>query len=134
METVVFYMTAGQRADKDGGCYPSSGIIRISGGERQMSKDGARFMTPMKEAKFHNGVFQTDDPESIAVLRKLASRDPNITEDYEAYCSRTLTKDQRIARNGRIAETQLQENSRLRQKIAELEGKNKGGRREMPES
>jgi hypothetical protein len=122
-ETVTFYMTAGQRADKDGGCYPSSAIIRISGGERQMSKDGARFMAPMKEARFHNGTFQTDDSETIAMLRKLSLKDPNLTEDYEAYAQRTLTKDQRIARTGRQQEASMQENSRLKQKIAQLEGK-----------
>jgi hypothetical protein len=122
-EPVTFYMTAGQRADKDGGFYPSSAIIRISGGERLMSKDGARFIAPMKEARFSNGQFSTDDPETIAMLRKLAQSDSNLTEDYEVYVSRTLTKDQRIKRTERINEHVMTENSRLKQTIARQKAK-----------
>ena len=124
-DLVTFYLTAGQRDNKTGGFYPSSTIIRISGGERLMSKDGSRFIAPMKEARFQNGQFQTNDPETIEQLRKLARTDPNLTEDYEVYVSRTLTKDQRIARTNRINEDTGKENSRLKQKIAEMEGKGK---------
>jgi hypothetical protein len=130
-ESVTFYLTAGQRADKDGGFYPSSTIIRISGGERLMSKDGSRFIAPMKEARFSNGTFQTNDPEVIAMLRKLAVSDPNLTEDYEVYANRTLTTKQRLDRNVRIHGDQLTENSRLKAKVAELEKKQ--GRREVSE-
>jgi hypothetical protein len=122
-ETVIFYHSAGQRAD--GGQYPSSMIFRICGGERQMSKDGARFVAPMKEAKFHNGVFQTDDPETIAGLRKLAAKDNSLTEDYETYAARVLTKDQTIRRQAAKADETTRENSRLKQKIAELEAADK---------
>jgi hypothetical protein len=124
-KTVTFYLTAGQRADKDGGYYPSSTIIRISGGERLMSKDGARFIAPMKEARFSNGTFTTDDPETIQTLRRLALTDSNLTENYEVYANRTLTTKQRLARNERIQGDQLTENSRLKATIERMKKQGK---------
>lgn len=120
-ETATFFHSAGARAD--GGAYPSSMIMRISGGERMMGLNGIPTRSREKEARFHNGVFQTSDPEIIRVLREKANVDPSLTENYESYAARVLTKEQQNRRLSHQMEDTLKENSRLKQKLAEIEGK-----------
>lgn len=120
-ETVTFYLSGGQRAD--GGAYPSSTVFRISGGERIISREGKSFHAPMKEARFHNGSFQTDDPEVIAELRRLGKIDPMLTENYESYASRVMTKEQTNRRLEQKNVALLEENSRLKEKVAAVNKK-----------
>lgn len=123
-ETVTFYHSAGR--DANGRQCPSSMVVRISGGERMMGQNGIPTRTKEKEAKFHNGVCQTDDQETIAMLRKLMKTDPSITENYELYCDRVLTQEQRLRRQGNRQEAILAENSRLKAKLAEMEANESG--------
>jgi hypothetical protein len=130
-ETVTFYHWLGIKPDKS--AYPSSEIVHISGGERVLGANGIPIKAPMKEARFHNGIFSTDDPEVIAVLRKFCSRaGSGYTENYEEYLAAVQTPAERLKRQaniGQLAEEQKQEllteNSRLRATIARLEGKSK---------
>lgn len=129
-ETVTFYHWLGIKPDKS--AYPSSEIVHISGGERIMSSNGP-VKAPMKEARFHNGIFSTDDPETIAMLRKFCSRTGSgYTEDYETYLAAVQTPAERLKRQAGQAQIQtakneeiLSENSRLKAKVAELERKAK---------
>jgi hypothetical protein len=138
VEPVTFYHYLGLKPD--GSSYPSSEIVHVSGGERMMGANGSPMKSPMKEARFHNGIFQTDDPETIAMLRKFCSRPgAGYTESYEEYLSHVQTPAERLKRQAgqaSVAAAQnvevLAENSRLRAKLAELEKKQ--GRREVPES
>ena len=112
--------------------YPSSQIIHISGGERVITSDGGRALAPLKEAKFHNGILQTDDPEIIAGLRKMIQSSArrgqqcNISEDREEYYLHTMTRDQ-VARRAtalnEVTKQQLREaykeNDRLRTLLEE---------------
>lgn len=129
-ETVTFYHWLGIKPDKS--AYPSSEIVHISGGERIMSSNGP-VKAPMKEARFHNGIFTTDDPETIAVLRKFCAKPGSgYTESYEEYLAMVQTPAERLKRQAGQAQQQqaktdevLAENSRLKQKLAQLEGKSK---------
>jgi|SRR5579864_8888931 len=129
-ETVTFYHWLGIKPDKS--AYPSSEIVHISGGERIMSSNGP-VKAPMKEARFHNGIFSTDDPEVVAVLRKFCAKPGSgYTEDYETYLAAVQTPAERLKRQAGQATQQaakneeiLSENSRLKAKVAELERKAK---------
>jgi hypothetical protein len=137
VEPVTFYHYLGLKPD--GSSYPSSEIIHVSGGERIMGSNGAPIKTPMKEARFHNGVFQTDDPEVIACLRKFCSKaGAGYTENYEEYLVHVMTPAERLKRQanqGIVAAAErdkiLEENSRLKAKLAEVQKKQ--GRSEVPE-
>jgi hypothetical protein len=137
VEAVTFYHWLGLKPD--GSSYPSSEILHVSGGERVMGSNGAPIKTPMKEARFHNGIFQTEDPETIACLRRMCAKNgAGYTESYEEYLSHVMTPAERLKRQanqGLVAAAEakevLAENSRLKQKLAELEKKQP--RREVPE-
>jgi hypothetical protein len=133
-QSVTFYHWLGIRPDKSS--YPSSEIVHISGGERIMSSNGP-VKAPMKEARFHNGAFATEDPEIIAVLRGFCEKPGSgYTENYEEYLGHVLKPEEQLKRQaslGRAAAEEnaqvLQENSRLKAKLAELEAKDRKGQR-----
>lgn len=122
-ETVTFYSWIGTT--------PSSQIIHISGGGRMMDGSGEVIKTPDKFAKFHNGVHQSADPETIAMLRHLASKPGNgITEDRELFYQATMTKEQMVKRqtnlnnqlNSELAQAK-DEISRLRKQLEKAGGR-----------
>jgi hypothetical protein len=126
---VTFYHWLGMKPDKS--AYPSSEILRISGGERVMGANGVPTRAPMIEARFHNGILTTEDPETITVLRKFCAKaGSGYTESYEEYLAAVMTPAERLKRQANQANTVaeenkevLAENSRLKQKLAQLEGK-----------
>lgn len=135
-EQITFYHWLGLKPD--GSSYPSSEIVHINGGERIMSSAGP-VKAPMKEARFHNGIFTTDDADTIAVLKRFCGRPgAGYTTDYEEYLGHVMTPAERLKRQAGQATVQaaantelVSENSRLKAKLAELEKKQ--GRREVPE-
>jgi hypothetical protein len=137
-ETVTYYHWLGLKPD--GSSYPSSEIVHINGGERVLGGNGIPMKAPMKEARFHGGIFTSDDPDTIKVLDKFCARPGSgYTKDYEEYLSHVLTASERLKRQaGQAVQATaannevLQENSRLKAKLAELEAKEtkKGSRGE----
>lgn len=85
-KSVMFYHWIGN--------HPSSEIIRVRGGQRQVAGDGQVMHVELLEAKFHNGMLQTSDPEIIALFRgKFGAPGSGITEDAEEYYSHVMTPE-----------------------------------------
>lgn len=110
---------------------PSSQIIHISGGGRQVDSTGEIIRTPDKYAKFHNGIHQTSDEETIVMLRRLSSRPGSgITEDREVFYANTMNDKEMNRRQSNLVKhleaenaTFKEENSRLRRLLEERGGK-----------
>jgi len=76
------------------GNHPSSEIIRVRGGQRQVAGDGQVMHVELLEAPFHNGMMKTSDPEIIALMRgKFGAPGSGITEDAEEYYSHVMTPE-----------------------------------------
>lgn len=112
VEEVVFYSWIGWD-DKEKRAFPSQTTHNISGGQVLVAKDGTRVNTPLKEARFHNGICRTSDPEIIEKLRAVSGRE-QITEDKEKYYDNVLTANQRAQREKAL-------NSGLRDRVQTLE-------------
>jgi len=125
VQAVVFYGWLG--TDEKGRAYPTSQIIRISGGESRKTDDGGRVRVPVKEARFHNGRFETSDPEIIKELRRKAKlQGSGITESPEVFYSMTMSAEQQLKRQAVIGnekaaqvESLTEENNRLRRMLEE---------------
>ena len=98
--TQVYFHWAGM--DSKGRSYPSSAIHHCSGGEKRVTLDGQAVITPVKDAHFHNGTFQTDDLELIAMLDRMC-QNPGMcmTKDREIYYAHTMTAEERLRRGHR---------------------------------
>src|ERR1700678_3473687 len=121
---VTFYNWLG--ADENGRHFPSGQIIHISGGQTNRAEGGTKGdKVPVVEARFHNGIYKTGNPEIIAGLRKLIKRGNSaITEDREEFYKATLTAKEsmkrQVALNEKIIgenDELLQENTRMRQML-----------------
>jgi hypothetical protein len=125
-ETVVFYSWLG--SDEKGRKIPSSQVIYLGGGQKRVANDGQTVQTPLCEAKFHNGVFQTSDPEKIAGVRLYIKKYPGsgVTENREEYYAATMTDEQKVRRANVLAgdrdqtiSTLTLENDRLKKMLEE---------------
>ena len=132
-EAVTFYSWLG--ADENGRKIPSSQIIHISGGESHRASDGSKIRVPVKEARFHHGVCNTSDEETIKELRRLCKvAGTGITEDKEEFYANTMTPQQAMRRqavigrqNAEKLDEALEENKKLRKRLEEM------GKNELPE-
>lgn len=137
-EVVTFYSWMGitGRPGEEHSC-PSSQIIAISGGQKKLASDGSAVMEPVVEARFHNGIFKTDDPAVIASLRKLIAKGGSgVSESMDEFYAATMSPKQRADRAKRLHQedaTQInsltEENNRLRQ-LLEQKGKEEPARRQ----
>jgi hypothetical protein len=116
-QEVEYFHWAGQ--DSNGRAYPAGTIHHISGGEKRVTTDGQAVIAPEKAAHFHNGMFKTSDPDIIAVLDRMCLN-PGMcmTRDREVYYAHTLTREQRLVRQGNLATSQSNEITRLREELA----------------
>lgn len=73
---------------------PSSLVMRVSGGERRMGADNQIIRKPMKEVRFHLGMYSTEDMETIDVLDQKISEGESITRNYEVFLSKTTKPEQ----------------------------------------
>ena len=102
-ETVMFYSWLG--SDEKGRKIPSSQVIYLGGGLKRVANDGQTVQTPVCEARFHNGVFQTNDPDKIAGLRLYIKKYPGggVSENREDFYGATMTEQQKVTRAGILA-------------------------------
>jgi hypothetical protein len=121
-ETVVFYSWLG--SDEKGRKIPSSQVIYLGGGQKRVANDGQTVQTPLCEAKFHNGVFQTSDPEKIAGVRLYIKKYPGsgVTENREEYYAATMTDEQKVRRANALAGDMDQAINQQAQEIDRLKG------------
>ena len=120
-EEVEYFHWAGR--DEKGRAYPSSEIIHISGGERR-EFNGQVILMPAKHAQFRNGMLKTSDPETIKVLDRMC-RDGStaMSRDREVYYEHTMTAEQRLRRQGRLAEIQAQVIEEQKSEIGRLKAR-----------
>jgi hypothetical protein len=135
-EEITFYSFLGH--DAKGRALPSSQVVHISGGERRLASDGGRVTVPLREARFHNGIFHTADPEIIKELRRLAKvPGTGITENKEVFYGATMTPEQKVQRanilageQAKVMEEKDKEINKLRQMLEERGGQAKNPRKE----
>ena len=112
-EVVTFYHWIGK--------YPSCEIIRVKGGQRRISADGQVMHDELLEARFHNGLLTTSDPEIIALLRgKFGAPGSGITENAEEYYAHVMTPQQVAKRQIVLAAQAKDENAKLREENSRL--------------
>jgi|SRR5690348_14959348 len=122
VQAVTFYSwmgTAGGPGEEHG-C-PSGQVIKISGGQFFRTDDNRKVGVPLKEARFHNGICVTADPETIKELKRIA-RAPGscITEDREVFYNATMTPKQRANRAVAVARIEKEENRQLTEENSRL--------------
>jgi len=100
--------------------YPSSEIIGVKGGVSRLASDGSKVREPVLEARFHNGVLTTSDPDVIAAMEKLMRSSPGYTEDREEYYSHVLTADETKRRLANQNSELRAENEQNKEEIGRL--------------
>jgi multidrug efflux pump subunit AcrA (membrane-fusion protein) len=133
-ETVTFYSWAGSNNPTTGAlAYPSSTAVNISGGVAKLANDGSKVRSVNKVAQFNHGVCQTDDPEIIAALRKLArTTNSGFTEDREEYYAHVMTTAEKAKRATLLNQQQAADNEKLREENRRLTAQLEEKGRETP--
>ena len=124
-ENVVFYAWIENQ--------PASLVFRVGGGERRADSQGKIVAEPTVLVRFASGKYRTNDPLTIAELRKAIKKGENITEDEELYLSKVMPvanqKERLEKKSAALASDNkklLDENNRLK---AALERKSAAGDR-----